>query len=167
MDLEPCCLRPAASSDAQSLSELAVRSKGHWGYSDAFLAACRQELTVTVDDIRNPAKAYVVCEMDKVITGFFAIERLSHAQYELEALFVAPELIGLGYGRRLFEQAKVSVRQRGGCSMLIQGDPNAESFYVAMGAEKIGERESASVPGRLLPEFLVDLTETDQSLCQP
>ena len=144
------------------MSELAVRSKAHWGYSDTFLAACREELTVTVDDIGHPEKTYVVCEVNGIVVGFFAVEPVSEVQYELEALFVAPEHIGHGYGRRLVEQAKVIVRQSGARSMLIQGDPNAEPFYTAMGAVKTGERESASIPGRWLPEFLIDLTEAVQ-----
>jgi hypothetical protein len=35
----------------------------------------------------------------------------------------------------------------------IQGDPNAARFYERVGARRIGERESASVPGRMLPLF--------------
>jgi len=41
--------------------------------------------------------------------------------------------------------------------MIIQGDPNAEGFYRAMGAERIGEQESHSIPGRMLPLFSLSL----------
>jgi len=42
-------------------------------------------------------------------------------------------------------------------SMSIQGDPNAESFYFAAGAIKKGNRESASIPWRYLPLFIIPL----------
>ncbi len=42
-------------------------------------------------------------------------------------------------------------------TMLIQGDPHADGFYLAMGARKIGTRSSESVPGRELPLYKVDL----------
>ena len=40
-------IRPARSGEAKALSDLALRSKAHWGYDAAFMAACRAELTVT------------------------------------------------------------------------------------------------------------------------
>ncbi|WP_245700178.1 hypothetical protein [Geodermatophilus siccatus] len=38
--------RPAVPNEADALSRLALRSKGHWGYDEEFLAACRVELTL-------------------------------------------------------------------------------------------------------------------------
>ena len=40
---------------------------------------------------------------------------------------------------------------------MIQGDPNAEGFYLRCGAVRIGERESASIPRRMLPLFEIRL----------
>ena len=37
------------AQDAAALSELALRSKGYWGYDATFLEACRDELTLTAD----------------------------------------------------------------------------------------------------------------------
>jgi len=36
------------------LSNLAFRSKAHWGYSDEFMAACRDELTYSSEKIHAP-----------------------------------------------------------------------------------------------------------------
>lgn len=41
--------------------------------------------------------------------------------------------------------------------MLIQSDPNAKSFYLKVGGQLIGERKSASILGRYLPVFKIDL----------
>jgi len=34
---------------------------------------------------------------------------------------------------------------------MIDADPNAEGFYLKMGAERVGESPSGSIPGRMLP----------------
>jgi len=34
---------------------------------------------------------------------------------------------------------------------VIEADPNAVPFYLTLGAEKIGEKESSVVPGRFFP----------------
>ena len=40
-------LRPARIEDLEALSALCLRSKAHWGYDAAFMAAWGQELTLT------------------------------------------------------------------------------------------------------------------------
>jgi hypothetical protein len=37
--------------------------------------------------------------------------------------------------------------------LLIDADPFAESFYLALGCERIGEAPSGSIPGRMLPRL--------------
>ena len=53
---EPLPVIPrACGSDAPALTLLALRSKAVWGYDAAFIAACRDELTLTADDLeRHP-----------------------------------------------------------------------------------------------------------------
>ena len=41
--------------------------------------------------------------------------------------------------------------------IIIQADPNAARFYESVGAEVCGERESASIPGRMLPLYQLHL----------
>lgn len=154
---ESIAIRPARSEESQLLSELAFRSKAYWGYSPEFMAACRAELSVSEADIASPRRHYVLAESDGNILGYYALERLSAIEYELEALFVEPQHIGQGIGRQLIEHAKSYARGIGARSLLIQGDPNAERFYIAAGGCRIGERESGSIPGRCLPEFRIVL----------
>lgn len=44
-------VRSATEDECEALSRLAIRSKSHWGYDDAFLEACRAELTVVPEDL--------------------------------------------------------------------------------------------------------------------
>ncbi len=151
-------IRPAKPHESRDLSELAFRSKGYWGYSPTFMEACRNELSVSERDLSNPCRRYVVAESNGNMVGFYALERRSSVECELEALFVEPEHIGHGIGRTLIEHAKSDARARGVTAMIIQGDPNAAHFYEAAGAVLIGERESESIPGRFLPEFKISLS---------
>ena len=152
-------IRAAGEREALVLGELAFRSKAYWGYSPEFMAACRAELTVAEHDIAAPDSVFRLAECDGDIAGYYALVRLSPYEYELEALFVEPHWIGRGIGRELVEHAKASARGLGADSLLIQGDPHAASFYLAAGAVQGGERESESIPGRMLPEFRIPLRD--------
>ena len=154
-------IRNAAAQEATEISNLAIRSKAYWGYTKEFMEACRQELTVTSDEIDSPSLHYVVAECGKKIVGFYEIAHIADSEYELEALFVEPKHIGMGIGRTLMSHAKNTVKERGGRTLVIQGDPNAEKFYRAAGGELTGKRESYSIPGRFLPVFTIGLTRED------
>lgn len=154
-------LRTAEPEEAKILSELAMRSKSYWGYSDDFMNACKAELTVTSEKIQDSKFHLVVAESAGEIIGFYGVERLSPLQFELEALFVNPRDMGLGIGRALIDHAKNFIAASGGGTLLIQGDPNAEEFYRAVGAQPIGEKESASIPGRFLPMLLIKIDKDE------
>ena len=55
-------LRAGRRDDARLLSELALRSKGYWGYDQAFPDACRAELTLTPEDVET--RRVTVAERD-------------------------------------------------------------------------------------------------------
>ena len=139
------------------MSSLALRSKAHWGYSREFLDACKAELTVDSARFGTNEYEYFVCSDGESILGFYALEKLSTDDYELEALFVEPAYIGTGIGRSLMQHAIRTATQCGAARLVIQGDPNANDFYIAAGARQTGNRESISIPGRFLPVFEIDI----------
>lgn len=155
-------IRSARTDERDTLSDLAFRSKAFWGYSPEFMEACRAELSISDKDMVSTSRSYVVAEAKDEILGYYALENLSPDKYELEALFVAPQHIGQGIGRRLIEHAMHRAREGGARFLLIQGDPNAADFYRAVGGIEIGERESDSIPGRFLPVFRVSLVEENE-----
>ena len=148
-------IRPATKADLPALSALAMRSKAHWGYSTAFMDACRDELSVTSDHIAE-GEVHGIWD-GGVWVGFYSLEWLDDARAELGHLFVEPSHIGRGYGRRLIDHSRERCRANGRSRLIIQGDPNAERFYLATGATRQGERPSDSIPGRVLPLFVLDL----------
>jgi GNAT superfamily N-acetyltransferase len=134
------------AEEAEELSALALRSKGHWGYDAAFLEACRAELTLTPE---QAAAARVVRDGDDLI-GFHLLD--AHLdQGQLLMLFVEPSAIGRGVGRALLDDARRNAADRGWTSLRIESDPDAEGFYLAHGARRMGSVSSGSVAGRELP----------------
>lgn len=152
-------LRAARPAEATDLSALVLRSKAYWGYDDAFLAACADELSIRPDALADPAQVWRVAEDDGRVIGLYGLTPADTDDAEMEALFVEPEAIGTGVGRRLIEDAILAARRRHYDRIVIQGDPNAEGFYLAIGAKRAGERESGSIPGRFLPVFEIDLDD--------
>jgi predicted N-acetyltransferase YhbS len=150
-------IREALPQEAGSLSRLALRSKAHWGYSQEFLDACRSELTVDASRLGTDEYECFVALNGNSILGFYILELASAGSYELEALFVEPEHIGVGIGRMLIQHAVQKLSRRGAKRLIIQGDPHASEFYIAAGARQIGTRESGSISGRHLPLFEIEL----------
>ena len=160
-------LRTPYADEAAQLSAIGVRSKAFWGYDTAFMAACRDELTVTPADLADPRKIWRLAEVDGRIAGYFGVvpcdEDRSNGSCEIEALFVEPGDIGSGLGRTLFDALVELAASSGYRRLVIQSDPNALGFYEAMGAVKIGERASDSIPGRRLPLLEVELNRIESN----
>jgi GNAT superfamily N-acetyltransferase len=147
-DVDPA-IRRAGPTEAGVLSALALRSKAHWGYDAEFLAACQDDLTLTADDITT--STVYVCDGVDAPLGFYRLVFPGDGIAELDALFVEPEAMGQGVGKRLWRHAVAIARELGCSEMVWQSDPQAEGFYLAMGARRAGESESTVLPGRMLP----------------
>ena len=141
-------LRPATPADLPALSALSIRSKAHWGYDAAFMAACRADLTLTEDDLVT--RHVQLAERDGTALGTVSVSRC-HDPAELSALFVDPPCLGTGLGRQLFDWAVGEARRQNARALRLDSDPHAEAFYLAMGMSRIGQSPSGSIPGRVLP----------------
>jgi GNAT superfamily N-acetyltransferase len=156
----PVHLRPARPDEAEALTRLCLRSKAHWGYDAAFMAACRPELTLAGPDL-DPARLAVLAEAGDPALGpaLGLVEiALRGAACDLEKLFVDPPALRRGHGTRLFDWAVARARAQGATHMRIEADPGARGFYEARGAVLIGTAPSGAIPGRRLPLLRLDLT---------
>jgi GNAT superfamily N-acetyltransferase len=141
-------IRPAHPEESALLSDLALRSKGHWGYDAAFLESCREELTLT-EELITDERAHVA-EKDGQVVGFYTLAGRP-PEGQLGHMFVEPAHVNQKIGRRLWEHAIGTAEEEGIRRILIEADPYAEAFYEAMGAIRVGEIPSGSIPGRVLP----------------
>ncbi|MFE7126212.1 GNAT family N-acetyltransferase [Streptomyces sp. NPDC057617] len=126
-------IRDARPAEAEALSALVLRSKAHWGYDDAFLAACREELTIRAADMTG--RRIVVAE-DEESGAALGVASLEGAAPEgtLGLLFVEPHAIGRGIGRILYAHVLDAARELGFKRLTVDSDPHAVGFYRALGA---------------------------------
>lgn len=147
-------LRPARSEELSTLSALCLRSKAYWGYDDAFMAACVEELTLTPADLATDQ--IIVLDDERGPAGVAQVTLDDELCY-LEKLFVDTDRIGKGYGRILFDWAIDAAANTGAREMIVEADPDAAAFYEKMGCIRDGEAKSQSIAGRVLPRFVYPL----------
>jgi len=148
-------IRPPAVEELPALSALCFRSKAVWGYDNDFMEACRKELSIEPSDLRSTPIA--VAERDGRLIGVAQIKIVGGGA-DLLKLFVEPTVMRSGIGRTLFAWATDLARSQGADRLLIEADPDAAPFYRRMGARDVGVAPSGSIPGRMLPTLVKDLS---------
>lgn len=150
-------IRPAKPIEATALTKLSYRAKAYWGYPKEWLEAWKEELTVTPSMIEESIS--YVAEFREEIVGFWCRSIGNTDKVSFGLLSVAPEHMGNGCGRLLWEAIKEEACKRGINHFIIEADPNAIPFYLKIGGKQIGVQESKVIPGRILPIFRFELSE--------
>jgi N-acetylglutamate synthase-like GNAT family acetyltransferase len=143
-------IRQARPEECGVLTEVAMRSKAHWGYDAAFMANVRADLEVIPEKFLPGFHVYVL-ENDEEIIGFYSLRPADGEAIILEDLFIEPKHIGSGYGKQLWNHSVAVTRSLGYRKLTLISDPYAEPFYAHLGAVRIGETESNALAGRMLP----------------
>ncbi len=154
-------IRRALAADAPALTAIANAAKAHWGYDAAQLDAWRDELTVTPDSILR--FEVHLAEDDAGPVAFYALDA-SPRRWTLEHFWVHPSSMRAGIGRRMLEHAAEKAAAGGALEILIDADPNAEAFYLANGASRIGSMAAPihpSQPQRRRPVLLLRVDPRD------
>lgn len=134
-------IRPARNDESESLTHISFKSKAYWDYPEQFFDVWRNELTITQKYISD--NDVFVLEENGFPIGFYSIVELKNGieisgikinkGYWLDHMFVLPEFIGNGFGKRMFEHLKNYCRNKNIIDLGILADPNAKSFYEKMG----------------------------------
>jgi GNAT superfamily N-acetyltransferase len=148
-------IRRATPEDADTLTRIAFAAKRYWGYPEPWIQHWREGLTITPEFVRNNEVYAAVSGGERC--AFYALTGAG-GELELEHLWVSPGWIGSGVGRLLFEHAMREAASRRASAVEIEADPNAEGFYLRMGARRVGENVYV-IEGqrRVLPLMVVDL----------
>jgi GNAT superfamily N-acetyltransferase len=147
-------VRQARLEELPGLSELCLRSKAVWGYDQAFLEACRSELTLRPEELRTTLVA--VAESESGVAGVVQI-KVADAEADLLKLFIEPRELRSGIGSFLLSWAIEQAKSMGATRLLVESDPDAASFYRGIGAYDVGVTPSGSIPGRFLARLAFDL----------
>lgn len=153
----PFTLRLARAEERATLDDICFRSKAHWGYDQAFLAAVRGHIRVRPNALKSGRVWVAVDAADRPL-GVVEVDPIDDDTADLTLLFVVPENLRAGIGRALFEKAVALARQLGADELLIDSDPQAAAFYATMGATRVGA-EPTGYQGRLLPRFCIRLLQ--------
>lgn len=153
-------IRRALPEECETLTEISFSSKRYWKDPQEYFEAWKFELTITRDYIEN--NAVFAAEAQGKVIGYFSIVYVPKDFYAgavfvrrgdwLEHIFILPENLRCGIGRRMTEYARGWCRQNGIGCLYIFSDPHARGFYERLGAKYLGESAS-SIPGRTVPSF--------------
>lgn len=129
-------IRRAVAADAQTLTEIALAAKRHWGYPEDWMRLWTPALTITPELIAS-LEVWLAAQTDEVL-GFCALRCKGH-RATLEHLWIRPEHLRQGVGTRLFEHAVERARSAGCRVLQVESDPNARGYYENMGARQVRE----------------------------
>jgi len=149
VDADRLKIRRATANAAEALTALAIRSKRHWGYDDSLIELWRDDLTFTPEAIMR--KTVLVAEHRGRMLGIVGVDT-ARPTAELEDLWVEPDVMRQGIGRRLFYAGLDLARAAGARTLSIVSDPNAEEFYLRMGARRV-DLVPSRPDGRVLPRL--------------
>jgi GNAT superfamily N-acetyltransferase len=145
----------AEAQFADALTQITFAAKRHWDYPETWIELWKPSMTITADYIDTHETWMVI--MGTEPSAYYSFDEIEGARW-LDNLWVLPEHMGQGLGRLLFEHALERCKGQGIRSLLIEADPNAQSFYEKMGARKVHEHHT-ELDGarRILPVMEINL----------
>ena len=123
-------IRRVLPEEANVLSKIALSAKAHWGYPKRWIEIWTPLLTFSAEYFEENESWAAV--LDNKPIAFYTL-REKHGHAWIEDLWVLPEFIGQGVGRRLFLDAVARAREKGYKTLQLEADPNAVGFYEKMG----------------------------------
>src|ERR1700759_3525615 len=131
MPTHSATIRSARAAERGALEELQRRSSAHEPMYRAQLEAHPDAIELPAEQI---AAGHVrVAEHDGMVVGFAVLLQRAGDECELDGLFVEPDRMRAGVGRRLVEDAAQLARERGATRIAVVANPQAVAFYEAVG----------------------------------
>jgi len=145
-------IRRGSAAEGGRLKEIAIASKGHWGYEPERVRDWADRGDFGRETLER--LALFVAEAEGRTIAWASVESREQAAW-LADLWVEPAWIGKGVGTLLFRRAAEHARTSGAHVLEWEAEPNALGFYEKMGARRL--RDSTSEWGRTLSVMGVDL----------
>ena len=144
-------IRPGRPDEGDRLKEIAIASKGFWGYAPARVREWADRGDFSGETLAA-LTVFVAERGGRVIAWSSVVEQVGRAW--LADLWVEPDWIGKGVGSALFRHSAVHARQLGAPGLEWEAEPNALGFYEKMGARHL--RDGTSEWGRTLSVMGID-----------
>ena len=94
-----------------------------------------------------------VVERQASVLGFVHLTALDSARAEVATLFLVPEALGQGLGRKLLAQALERARERGFTLVILHATKTALGFYLAHGFRRVPGCEYREIAGERIDCF--------------
>ena len=158
-------VRKARPDEAAALTDLCIRSKQSNGYDDAFMAACRDELTISENRLQGGEFWVAVDDGDRGDGGLCGCACLDvdvdgtadSPEGEVHAFFIDPDRKRQGVGRLLWQKLLERAEANGLSKLYLDADPFAVPFYEALGFIETGDAASGSITGRRIPHMIYSI----------
>jgi GNAT superfamily N-acetyltransferase len=144
-------IRIAKMNESETLSNIAARSESYWGYDSDYMEKFKDIYKVTEEFISKNT-TFIIEEYNNII-GFYGV-LIENDMASLEYFFIEPEYIGQGYGKLLWNHLVKHSKIIGIKEFIIVTSPQAQEFYIKMGAVTCGEIESLLKKGRIIPKLI-------------
>ncbi len=159
-------IRPALPNEYKTLTDIGFRSKSVWKYPKTYFDIWEKELTLTSKYLQN--NDVFVFETKKTIVGYYSLVILDEdllvkpdikieSGLWLEHMFIEPEHIGSGLGKKLFIHCIAQSDLKNYGKLKILSDPNVIQFYIKMGCYYVKEYPS-TIENRTTPYLEYSLT---------
>jgi GNAT superfamily N-acetyltransferase len=147
MDGEPIAMRiiPAREESLSGINALIAISKAYWSWPADYLKKALPLHVVDPAYLRTNYCFEVLGAQDELV-AFFAVVA-SDTRVILDNLWVTPELIGMGIGRRACKHIFRLACEHRWTELWVLPDPPAEGFYLKAGFSDTGERVPSRVSG--------------------
>jgi GNAT superfamily N-acetyltransferase len=153
MSSTPVVIRRANQHEGEQLRQLAIASKGYWGYDEERVREWAASGDFSPAGIRG--KEVFVAEVSRRVVGWTSLIPAGDVCW-LDDLWIEPEWIGSGIGSRLFRHAAARATELGCGRMEWEAEPNALGFYEKMGGRYLRDSDPSDW-GRVLQVMGVDL----------
>jgi GNAT superfamily N-acetyltransferase len=151
-------IRHAHPHEGERLREIAVASKGHWGYESELVQQWAAMGDFSLGGLRE--KEVYVAEAEGRAVAWAALIPRGELVW-LDDLWVEPQWIGKGVGSLLFRHAVHRAAELGGRKMEWAAEPNSVGFYERLGGRYLRDSEPTSW-GRAIPVMGVDLSDSQR-----
>jgi len=147
-------LRTANARDLDALRDVYRRSSlSNASDRDALLA--HPDALELAGDALDDGRTFVAVD-DGRILGFATLGLGADGAVDLDDLFVDPDTMRQGIGRRLVAEAAARARTAGAVRIDVTANPDARAFYESVGFVEVGEAETRFGPA---PRMSLEIRE--------
>ncbi len=136
---------PAREESLARINDLIVHSKSYWKWPADYLEKALPLHEIDLSYLRGN-QCFELLDVNDQLAAFLAVA-ISDERVVLDNLWVRPDLIGKGVGRRACEHVFRLAREYAWMDLWVIPDPPAAGFYKRMGFSDTGEQVPSRVPG--------------------